>query len=97
MTDKQKYQREEALTISNGVCAVCGEPLNSGAPQAAHFIANTKSNRAKWGSFIIDHPLNVCYVESLRCNSKCNIGNNPGKCLQLVLKIVTRELEKYER
>ena len=94
MTEKQKQQREQALSRSCYVCAVCGKPINSGAPQYAHKIANTKANRAKYGSFFIDHTLNGEYVCSLGCNQKMNIGQNPGKCLALLADIIIYEIKK---
>lgn len=77
MNEAEKWQRQYALTKSNGVCEICGAPLEQ--MQGAHRIANTKANRAKYGSFVIDHPLNIAIVCSLACNQSCNIGNNPGK------------------
>ncbi|MGP1459925.1 MAG: hypothetical protein ACTTKL_11585, partial [Treponema sp.] len=59
--------------------------------QGAHRIANTKANRARWGSFIIDSPLNIAAVCSLRCNDACNIGGNYGECLALAEKIINKE------
>jgi len=93
MTEAQEQQRRIALARSGGVCAVCGKPLYE--MQGAHKIANTQANRAKWGSWVIDHPLNIEIVCSLSCNQNCNIGNNPGACLRLVKQIVEREILKY--
>lgn len=87
MTEAQREQRRYALAISGGVCEVCGKPLGVHA-QGAHKIANTEANRKKWGSWIIDSPLNIAMVCSLKCNDACNIGNDPGACLDLVIDIV---------
>src|SRR5574344_1662434 len=87
MTDSQREQRRTALAWSGGVCEVCGKPLGAYA-QAAHRIANTEPNRRKWGAWIIDSPLNIAMVCSLKCNDACNIGNNPGACFDLVIDIV---------
>ena len=92
----EKVQRSIALQYSNGKCEVCGKDLTTGTWQGAHRIANTKANRAKWGSWVIDNPMNIAIVCSLKCNDKCNIGNNPGKCLQLVNKIVEQEIKRFE-
>lgn len=97
MNETQKWQRSVVYASSGGVCEVCGKPLLDGQRQGAHRIANTKANRIKWGSVIIDHPLNMAATCSLGCNSQCNIGQNPGKCWELVLKIAERELKKYGR
>lgn len=95
MTSVQKNQRETALACAGGVCEVCGKPLGAHA-QGAHKIANTIANRKKWGSMIIDHPLNIVMVCSLFCNDACNIGNNPRNCLSLVKRIADYEIEKLE-
>lgn len=95
MTKQQIQQREQALGLSGGVCAVCGKPLNSGAPQYAHKIANTKTNRNKYGSFIIDNVLNGAYVCSLGCNQRMNIGFNKGAILDLIAEITLFEMRKF--
>lgn len=95
MTPAENRQRVVALTTCGGVCEVCGKTLTASTWQGAHRIANTKPNRAKWGDFIIDHPLNIAIVCSLKCNHVCNIGYNPGECLRLVKRIVEKELQKF--
>ena len=94
MTEAEKTQRLTALSTCGGVCEVCGKPLSNW--QGAHRIANTKANRKKWGDVIIDHPLNIAIVCSLKCNDKCNIGNKPGDCYRLALKIITKELGGFD-
>ena len=59
MNEAERRQRVEALSVCGGVCEVCGKTLTAGTWQGAHRIANTKPNRAKWGNFIIDHPMNI--------------------------------------
>ena len=59
MNEEQEEQRRYALAISGGVCEVCGRPLFDGQPQGAHRIGNTKTNRAKYGDFVIDHRYNI--------------------------------------
>lgn len=93
MNEAEKWQRQLALAQSGGVCEICGAPLVQ--MQGAHRIANTQTNRAKYGSFVIDHPLNIAIVCSLACNQSCNIGNNPGESLKLIKRIVERELLRY--
>ena len=92
MTESEVWQRKRALATCGGVCEVCGKTLTVSNWQGAHRIANTKANRSKWGSLIIDHFLNIAIVCSLSCNQSCNIGNNPKACLELAEKII-----KYER
>lgn len=84
-----------AYLLSGGVCAVCGKPLNYGAPQYAHKIANTKTNRAKYGSFVIDNVLNGAYVCSLGCNQSMNIAFNKGEVLKLIADITMYEIRKF--
>lgn len=95
MTEEQRIQRLSRLAVSGGVCEVCGASLTTSNWQGAHRIANTKANRTKWGSFVIDHPLNIAIVCSLACNHICNIGYNPGECLKLVKSIIDFELVKF--
>jgi hypothetical protein len=95
MNEAEKIQRAEALAKCGGVCEVCGKQLTNSTWQGAHRIANTEINRRHWGSWIIDHPLNIAIVCSLKCNDKCNIGYNEGECLRLVKKIVERELVRF--
>ncbi len=95
MTGAEENQRRQALAVCGGVCEVCGETLTNSTWQGAHRIANTKANRIKWGSWIIDHPMNIAIVCSLKCNHVCNIGYNPGECLRLVQKIVAHELKRF--
>lgn len=96
MNEAEEQQRRMALAISGGRCEVCGEPLGNKA-QGAHRIANTEANRRKWGAWIIDHPFNIKMVCSLKCNDACNIGNNPGACLDLVEQILGRERQKFRK
>lgn len=95
MNEAETNQRLVALAKCGNVCEVCGKQLTSSTWQGAHRIANTKANREKWGSWVIDHPLNIKIVCSLACNHVCNIGYNPGECLRLVREIVEKELKKF--
>ena len=96
MTEAEKQQRRYALAISGGICEVCGKSLNDGQPQGAHRIGNTKANREKYGAFVIDHPLNIGYTCSLKCNGVLDISRNPAECIKLCKLIYTREAWKYE-
>jgi len=79
-------------TFYGWVCQNCGESVyKNGTPQLAHGIADTKANRSKYGSAVIDHPLNRKPTCSLYCNGKMNIGNNPGKCKELINQIMESE------
>ena len=97
MNAAEKRQRVEAMATRGEFCEVCGKALTPGTIQGAHRIANTKFNRSRWGSYIIDHPLNIALVCSLACNHVCNIGYSEGDCLRLVQKIIQRELKRFPK
>lgn len=90
-----KEDRIELLSRSGGYCFVCGRPMAN--PQFAHRIANTKANRAKFGSLVIDSLLNGELVCSLRCNDVMNIGNKPIECLCLAERIYSEEIRKKRK
>ncbi|MGI5076127.1 hypothetical protein E4N71_12040 [Treponema vincentii] len=96
MTEQQEKQRRYALAKSGGVCEVCGQRPLCGALQGAHRIGNTKSNRAKYGDFIIDHILNIGMTCSLRCNGALDISRNEGACIALCKAIYERGALKYQ-
>lgn len=96
MTEAEKTQRRYALAISGGICEVCGAPLLDGQPQGAHRIGNTKVNRERYGAFVIDHPLNIGYTCSLKCNAALDISHDTGAVIRLIKKIYTIEAQKYE-
>lgn len=97
MTSKQLEQREVALCRSGNVCAVCGKSIHlRGSPQYAHKLSNSKMNRQKYGSFIIDHTLNGEYVCSLECNSALLIDNKPREILMLLADIITYEIKHFD-
>lgn len=95
MTEAQKEQRRYALAVSGGLCEVCGRPLRDGQPQGAHRIGNTKANREKFGAFVVDHPLNIGYTCSLKCNGALDISQNPAECIKLCRRIYSMEALKY--
>lgn len=92
MNEAEKWQRQRALASSGAVCEVCGKTLTTSNWQGAHRIANTEPNRKKWGDWIIDAPENIAIVCSLQCNHICNIGYNPGKCLEVVARVLARSM-----
>lgn len=97
MTEAQIEQRRHALATSGGVCEVCGKPLSDGQPQGAHRIGNTKENRAKYGSFVIDHKYNMGFVCSLKCNAALDISKDTGAVIRLCEWIYYKEAEKYKK
>lgn len=84
-----KNQRTLLYNLQGGVCAVCGRYMER--PQFAHAIANTKANRKKYGSKIIDSPFNGALVCSLACNDRVNIGFNPMECERKMKEIREKE------
>ncbi|MFA5657680.1 MAG: hypothetical protein WC900_00150 [Oscillospiraceae bacterium] len=96
MTKAQREQRRYALAISGGVCEVCGAPLRDGQPQGAHRIGNTQANRAKYGSFVIDHRFNIGMTCCLKCNGELDISGDTGAVIRLIKKIYDAEAQKYE-
>lgn len=96
MNEAEKIQRRYALTVSGGVCENCGRPLMDGQPQGAHRIGNTINNRAKYGSFVIDHPFNIGYTCCLKCNAALDISRKPAEVIKLIKKIYDHEARKYE-
>lgn len=81
---------EERLAIysrDGGRCQSCGEMADINLFTVAHKIADTKAFRHKYGARVIDHRLNKATTHAGRCNDAQNIGNNPGKCAELVRRI----------
>jgi hypothetical protein len=98
MTIQQQEQRERALSRSGATCPVCGGSIYAhGTPQFAHKLSNSKMNRAKFGSFIIDHTLNGDYTCSLECNGRLLIDNKPRQILMLLADIVMDEIKNFDR
>ena len=81
-------KREELFRSAGYYCETCGGPiLAHGTPQAAHRIAQTKTNLKRYGEAIIHHRLNLAAVCSLKCNDAVNIGFNPGEINELLERI----------
>ena len=87
----KQWERDQLANMyirDRHTCCNCGLSIGRWrTPQRAHRIANTKTNRKKYGKAVIDHIDNWASVCSLRCNDAMNIGNNPVKCDKLVLHI----------
>lgn len=91
MTERQRFElHEERLAIysrDGGICQYCGEPVDINRFEVAHRIANTVSNRKRYGAEIVDHRLNKATTHAGRCNSGMNCGFNPGKCQEIIDRI----------
>lgn len=82
------YDERRAIYLRDrGTCQACKRPVAFSDFELAHRIANTKANWRRWGSWVIDHPLNTCVAHRGRCNDACNIGGRPVECQALVQKI----------
>lgn len=76
-------------------CKCCGRSVYSqGVPQLAHLLANTESNRKKYGDCVIDHPDNRVATCSLYCNSKMNIGFKTAEAEELADSIRDKLLKE---
>lgn len=82
-------KRMELINRQSRMCAVCGQIMER--PQFAHFIADTKTNRRKFGSLVIDSPLNGVMVCSLRCNDSCNRGMRHNEAIDIAIKALQGE------
>ena len=80
MTIEQKSQYQMRYAIEDYTSFLSKKR----ATQMAHRIANTKVNREKYGSRIIDHNFNLVPVCDLQENSRVNIGNRELVCMDLV-------------
>jgi hypothetical protein len=84
---------EERLAIysrDGGRCQTCGDMVDINSFTVAHKIAATKCNYKRFGAHIIDHRLNKATTHAGRCNDRQNIGNNPGKCAEMIRQIEER-------
>lgn len=97
MTKSEREQREGALELSNSICPVCkGSIYQYGTPQFAHKLANTETNRKKYGTFFMNSRLIGVYTCSLGCNHLVQINNNPREILKLLADIVMDEIRQFE-
>jgi len=77
-------ERRAIYLRDRGQCKSCGKRVAFDAFQLAHRIANTKANRKRWGSSVIDHPLNrVVVCPDASCNDEQNIGGDLAACREL--------------
>jgi transcription elongation factor Elf1 len=83
MTKKQKATKEYISKRDDFTCLFCGKRAVDGC--LAHRIAQTKGNRLKLGSDIIDHPYNAVWsCTNNICNDSFNIGFRPRKIIVLI-------------
>ena len=73
MTHLEWLRNRRILWIEQaGCCPVCGVELDPGElMDLAHRIPDTKANRRKYGSEILDHPDNLALVD-VRRGKACN-------------------------
>ena len=87
---------EERLYIyhrDGGVCRFCNEPVSIHEFQVSHIIANAKWARKKYGSEVIDHPMNKACTHAGRCNDGMLITFKTKQADELADKI-KREIGK---
>ena len=93
---KRFEQAEERLRIyarDHGICQACGKPVPMDGFEVAHRIANTVSNRKRFGAEVIDHPLNKATTHPGRCNDKMNCGFRPDECRHIVEAVKAARVE----
>jgi len=93
---KRFEQAEERLRIyarDHGICQACGETVPMDGFEVAHRIANTASNRKRYGDRVIDHPLNKATTHPGRCNSAMNCGFRPDECRSIVEAVKAARIE----
>lgn len=93
MTTKESDKLRELYLEYNYQCFVCG----GRATQRAHIIGNTKANRKKYGSDVIDNTLNWLLACSLRCNSLIDIGKNEIFCHAIATVIKSDDYGYFEK
>ena len=82
-------QRLELFRAVNWTCPVCGEPLaKQGTAQLAHRVPRRESMLMKWGSGVINSPLNMVPVDSLKCNALVSLGTVGNDYMALLERIV---------
>lgn len=61
--------------------------------QLAHRIPKTKANLKKYGERIINHPINLVLVCSLRCNDSVLVGAAKPLTQRAIVEEIEKELE----
>jgi hypothetical protein len=87
---------EQRLAIyyrDGGICQSCHRPVSIQAFQVAHRIADTVSNRKRYGGHVVDHALNKSTTHAGKCNDAQNCGFNPVQCAEIVKAI--READRW--
>lgn len=92
MKQSEIQQRKQALQNGNGFCPICHKPMTQ--VQGAHRIANKEMWRKKYGSWVIDSPVNMVIVDSLSCNNSVDVGSSYGKHLEIIADILISEYER---
>lgn len=93
MTESKKLDAYELkLSMYNkahGRCEVCGKRIPFTEAQLAHRIPKTKNYLDIYGSDVINHPLNMAAVCSLKCNDAVLMkpATQPVKASELLHRI----------
>lgn len=93
MTAKQKFQaeekRQELFTAAGWCCVVCNGSLALyQTPQLAHRVPKHRSMLERWGPEVINSPLNMVPVCSLKCNDRVSLGTVKAQTKDLLERIV---------
>lgn len=70
-----------------GMCRYCHKPVSFQEFECAHIIADAKWARKKYGSCVIDHPMNKACTHPGRCNDGMLITFKTAQANQLADKI----------
>jgi hypothetical protein len=97
MTERQRLKlHEERIWMYNrdkGICQWCGQPLEFGNFEVAHRIANTVSNRKRYGADVVNSVHNKACTHRGRCNDGVNCGYKPDKCAEIVEMVKQDKLQ----
>lgn len=93
MTTRQKADAEEMrqdlFNAANWICLVCQKSLvHYGTAQLAHRVPRRKSMLMRWGEEVINHPLNMVPVCSLKCNDSVSLGTVKAQTKDILERIV---------
>ena len=87
-------ERLELYKRDKGICQYCKKPVSINEFEVSHIIADAKWARKKYGTCVIDHPMNKACTHRGRCNDGMLITFNPVKANELADKISNELLKE---
>jgi hypothetical protein len=84
-------EREAIYLRDRGICLACRKPVAFVDFEVAHRVADTKSNRRRYGDAVVDHPLNKATTHRGACNDAMNCGFRPAECEAIVRAIEAQD------